>query len=178
MIRNAFNVDGKSYDLSHLNDVYWDLKQAATSDKAEITYQIKIIFSCHCFTKGLLEGAQSSLLYREKGEERTFCFERYKASLTLRDHLYELQNGYVFINDGGKKSRKQNYLKIPTSTGNYEIYFTLSKSTDEKADLNLYVQSAFFRTHGNAQKLGKIRFMVAVYNTVVGKPVKAPPKHR
>lgn len=118
------------------------------------------------------------MLYCEKEEQRTFCLARYKASLTLRDHIVELQNGYVFINDGGKKSRKQNYLKIPTSTGNYEIYFTLSKSSDEKADLNLFVSSAFFRTHGNARKLGKVRFAVAVYNTVMGKPVKAPPKHR
>lgn len=178
MNRNAFNVNEEKYDLLHLNDYYWDLKQAASGDKPERNYRIKIIFSCHCFTKGIIEGKQTSLLYCEKEERRTFCLDRYKASLTLRDHIFELQNGYVFINDGGKKSRKQNYLKIPTSTGNYEIYFTLSKSSDKRADLNLFVQSAFLRTHGSAGKLGKIKFMIVVHNTQEGKQVKAPPKHR
>lgn len=178
MNRTEFNLNEKKYDLSHLNDYVWDLKQAASGDNPERNYRIKINFSCHCFTKGIVEGKQVSLLYCEKGERRTFCLDRYKASLTLRDHIFELQNGYVFINDGGKRSRKKNYLKIPTSTRNYEIYFTLSKSSYEGVDLNLFVSSAFFRTHGSAGKLGKIRFMIAVYNTVVRKTVKAPPKHR
>lgn len=178
MNRNKFNLNGVDYDLSHLNDYVWNLKQAASGDKPERNYRIKIIFSCHCFTKGRTETDLDSLLYSEKQEQRTFCLDRYKASLTLRDHIFELQNGYVFINDGGKKSRKQNYLKIPTSTGNYEIYFTLSKSSDERVDLNLFVQSAFLRTHGGAGKLGKIRFMIVVHKTLEGKPVKAPPKHR
>lgn len=178
MNRSNFNLNGHDYNLSHLNDRYWNLTQPASGDNEEKIYRIKIIFSCHCFTKGREDNDQPSLFYNEGREERTFCQTRYEASLQLLDHIYTLQNGYVFINDGGKKSRKQNYLKIPTATGNYEIYFTLSKSKDENADLNLFVQSAFFRTHGNARKLGKIRFTIAVYNTLIGKPVKAPPKHR
>lgn len=178
MNRDKLYLNGEEHDLSHLDDCYWTLVQEATDSKPERNYIIKIIFSCHCFTKGREENDNSSLFYQEGSDKRTFCSIRYQQSHSLKSNIHSLQNGYVYINDGGKKSRKQNYLKIPTETGNYEIYFTLSKSSDDSADLNLYVQSAFFRTHGGARKLGKIRFTVAVFNTMNGKPVKAPPRHR
>ena len=176
MKRTETTLKDKVYDLSHLNRYTWLFTIPEKNGKPEQKYTILVDFGSHCFTKGHSEKHDQELNYTERNDLRTFCIDRHKESFELLSYIKAMETSFVFLNK--HKGQKQNYMRVPVASGNYEIYFKLTKSSSNNADLNLFVQSAFFRTHGENRKLGKIRFAIAVYNTANNKPVKAPPKHR
>lgn len=176
MNRQPIEINGIVKDLAHLRPHIWDYVIPEKDGKPAQPYRILITFSCHCFTKGYKDEHDNSLIVVEKGERRTFCEDRYTRSFDLLGHVKAMGPANVFINH--KKGQRQNYMRVPVPTGNYEIYFKLSRASKKGIDLNLYVQSAFLRTTGQSRKLGKIRFAVVVHNTHHNKPINPPPRHR
>lgn len=174
MGRAAFKLNDTTYHLTHLDPFSWVYVVPEKNGKPEQRYVIRVEFSCHCFTRARKDDHPPHLHYEEDGDLRTFCVERHAQSKTLKSHIQALHAGTVFINQ--HKGARQNYMRIPIGSQNYEIYFILTRSNLSGVDLNLFVQSAFLRTHGAAARMGKIKFMVAVHNTYHGKPIKAAPR--
>ena len=90
-----FVLRGRVYDLRHLNDFMMTVTIPKKDDKPEQCYEVKVIFGCHCFTRGLpLEGCPDEEQYVDARERRQFDAERYALSIRLPDMIRKL---------GGKK---------------------------------------------------------------------------
>jgi hypothetical protein len=152
---NDFTLSGKDYPLSHLWPEIWTYTQAPKGDKPGINYNIRVIYSLHCFTKKIAIGDDENLKYSDDRETRTFCFDRYKSSLLLPEIIKRLGEGYVYNTD------RQNFMRISDGIlKGYEVYFTALKSKEPTVDIQLYISSAYLRTRGYSPKAGKIRFSV------------------
>tara|TARA_R110001606_G_C15400859_1_gene652970 strand:+ start:1052 stop:1504 length:453 start_codon:yes stop_codon:yes gene_type:complete len=146
----------------------WVLIQEARGGNPERTYRIETIFSLHTFTRSKEAHHDDDLSYSDSREQRTFCFERYKDSKHLPAIIRDMGMGYV------QHTGHQNFLRIDTSHGTYEIYFVVRRSKKSEFDLEIFVQSAYARSKGNSPKAGKIKFYVVAYNTLHNKPIKPP----
>jgi len=172
-----FLFEGVLYDLSHLHPRAVTYRQPAASGKPERTYSVDIIFSLHCFTRGIKEGEKpdKAFLYRDSREARVFDFRRYELSKNLLAIIEQLHEKKCY------HSGKGNFfvVEIITEDGarqNYEIYFEASRSS-RKGVVNLYVQSAYVRDEahkGNRPKKKPIRFTVILFNTLTNKPINIP----
>ena len=164
----AFSHNEVTYDLSHLWPVLWLYEQPATKNKQARIYRIRIIYSLHCFTKGKEDHHDPLLSYADAREARTFCVDRHNQSYALPDVIKNIGNGYVL------HTGHLNYLRVDIGNSQYEVYFSVTRSNEEGADLQIYVQSAYIRTRGGQPKAGKIRFSVIAFNTLNNKPIKPP----
>ena len=45
-----FTYEDQEYDLSHLHNLEFEIKQPAKNDKPEKTYPVVVEFSLHCFS--------------------------------------------------------------------------------------------------------------------------------
>lgn len=161
----VFRFQEKEFSLEHLHPRIWLYEQAATDTKPAIPYRVRVIFSLHCFTV-MRDETKPDLDYSDDRETRTFCFDRYEWSKLLNEIIDTLGEGYVY------HTGRQNFLRVRSASGvDYEVFFTLMKSSEKGIDLQLYVQSAYLRTRGNTPKAGKIRFSVIAHNTKANKPI-------
>ncbi len=172
-----FEFDGVVYDLAHLHPkrlTYW---QDAKNDKPELTYNVDVIFSMHCFTRGIKsnENPDEKLLYVDSRETRVFDFRRYDLSKELPVIVAELHRRKCH------HSGKGNFfvVEVITQEGehlDYEIYFEASRSS-RKGIINLYVQSAYVRDtahRGNTPKKKPIGFTIILFNILNNKPIRIP----
>jgi hypothetical protein len=162
----AFSHCGETYDLSHLWPDLWNYEQPANKNKQAKIYRIKITYSLHCFTKGKEDHHDPLLGYADARETRTFCVDRHKHSYGLPEIIRNIGNGYVL------HTGHRNFLRVDIGNSQYEVYFSITRSTENEVDLHIYVQSAYVRTHGGRPKAGKIRFTVIAFNTLHNKPIK------
>ncbi len=172
-----FQHQGTAYDLSHLHPKPMVYRQAATGGKPEREYRVDVIFSLHCFTRGIKDGEtpEAGLLYRDSRECRIFDFRSYALSKHLPGIIEGLPQRKCH------HSGKSNFfvVEIVTEEGekvDYEVFFEASRSS-KKGVVNLYVQSAYVRdaAHaGNQPKRKPIGFAVILHNTLANKPIKIP----
>jgi len=162
----AFSCNGKVYDLSHLWPDLWNYEQPSINNKPAKFYSIRIIYSLHCFTKGKEENHDPLLNYADARETRTFCLNRHNQSYGLPEIIKNIGNGYVL------HTGKRNYLRVDIGNAQYEVYFSVTRSDEKGVNLQLYVQSAYIRTHGGQPNAGKIKFSVVAFNTLNNKPIK------
>jgi hypothetical protein len=174
----GFNHNGKEYDLSHLHPKTVSYFQAAKGQNPLRVYQVDLIYSLHCFTRGSQgEIPDAALLYSDDRETRVFDFPRYEFSLQLPAITEGLMTCKCFHADRGNFFT----LKVLDNEGNkvdYEIYFTVSRSSKQGV-LNLFVQSAYSRDVSHRQNKPRIApkpigFSVILYNTLNRKPIKSP----
>jgi len=173
----AFEFEGVVYNLEHLHPKHLTFKQESKDNKPERQYEVDVIFSMHCFTRGIKpdETPDKSLLYVDSRESRVFDFRRYALSKNLPAIVKKLHSRKCH------HSGKGNFfvVEILTDEGerlNYEIYFEASRSS-KKGVINLYVQSAYVRDEahrGNMPKKKKIGFTVILFNILNNKPIKIP----
>jgi hypothetical protein len=152
-------------------------RQAAAGGKPEREYKVDVLFSMHCFTRGIKDGENpdAALLYGDSRECRVFDFRRY----ALSKHLPAIVEG--LHRRKCHHSGKGNFfvVEILTEEGekvDYEIFFEASRSS-KKGVVNLYVQSAYVRDveHlDNRPKKKPIGFTVILFNTLNNKPIKIP----
>ena len=162
-----FSYKNDDYDLSHLEPFEWVYTSPASNKRPERTYKLKVIFSLHTFTRGILrnESPSGDLLYRTDKECRVFDFSRYALSKGLKDIVCDLGERRCYHTHHGNFFT----IELIDQEGNkqdYEIYFKVSRSST-KGWLNLYVQSAYVRddSHQTSQpKKRKIGFQVIAYN--------------
>lgn len=172
-----FEFEGVIYDLAHLHPKSLIYQQAATGGKPEREYKVDVIFSLHCFTRGIKpdEKPHQSLLYADSRERRIFDFGRYALSKWLPQIVDELNRRKCY------HSGKGNFfvVEVVTEQGEkleYEIFFEASRAS-KKGVVNLYVQSAYVRDEahrGNRPKKKPINFTVILFNVLNNKPIKIP----
>ncbi len=80
----AFSHDGKTYDLAHLHPKTVTFFQSAKGTNPPRGYKVDLIYSLHCFTRGMeRETPDPQLLYNDDRETRIFDFRRYELSNQL-----------------------------------------------------------------------------------------------
>lgn len=173
----AFEFDGVIYDLTHLHPKRLTYSQPAKGDKPELLYEVDVIFSMHCFTRGIKQGESpdKNLLYVDSRESRVFDFRRYGLSKELPAIVEELHRRKCH------HSGKGNFfvVEVITQKGerlDYEIYFEASRGTN-RGVINLYVQSAYVRDaahRSNTPKKKPIGFTIILFNILNNKPIKIP----
>ncbi|MBC7475301.1 MAG: hypothetical protein H7263_13505 [Candidatus Sericytochromatia bacterium] len=129
-------INGTIYDLTHLNDFIYKFE----TDKN--IFNIFVYFSCHCFSDEKLKYNQnlkfSCCNSKNLSELRGFCIHRYNDSLKIKEHIIDMVNkGRVYFAD------KQNYMIIPHTK--YTIFFTLENKIESNSQINLFIQSAYFK---------------------------------
>jgi len=172
-----FEFQGVVYDLTHLHPKPLVYRQAATAGKPGREYRVDVLFSMHCFTRGIKAGENpdAALLYKDSRECRVFDFRRY----ALSKHLPAIVEG--LHQRKCQHSGRGNFfvVEILTEEGKkveYDIFFEASRSA-KKGVVNLYVQSAYVRDAehaGNRPKQKPIGFTVILFNTLNNKPIKIP----
>ena len=173
-----FTHNGQVYDLAHLHPRRTTIVQEAQPGKPARSYTLQVIFSLHCFTRGIASGEQpeSALLYSDARETRVFDFARYELSKLLPAIIEQLPARKCY------HSGKGNFFIVELvdqngSRDEYEIFFTASRSTT-RGVLNLFVQSAYIRDEHHMQ--GKpaprkpIRIEILLFNIQANKPIRMP----
>jgi len=173
----ATSIGGNIYDLSHLDEFDFDFVVPAKDGKPEQVYRINVLFSMHCFTRGIREGESYhyELTYSDNRETRLFDEQRYRLSLRLPDIIRNIGGRQCFHTGHG------NFFTVEavSDDGNsekYWIYFKMSRGS-KRSGLNLYVESAYVQNKIQQQRprpRKPIRFSVIAYNVVAGKPIKEP----
>lgn len=80
----TFNHDGAQYDLGHLHPKAITYFQPARGTNPPRCYNVDLIYSLHCFTKGMEgENPDPDLLYSDNRQTRIFDFRRYELSRQL-----------------------------------------------------------------------------------------------
>jgi len=175
-----FIFGGEVYDLNHLHPRTCLYEQPAKGDKPARVYTVDIIFSLHCFTRGILndEVVDTALFYTDDREMRVFDFHRYEFSKQLPTIIESLGQRKCF------HTGHDNFVSVALidQNGNsieYDIFFTASRASRKRGVLNLYIQSAYVRDeeHGNRPRLkSPIGFYVILFNVLNDRPIKPAPK--
>lgn len=173
----AFEFEGVIYDLAHLHPKRITFIQEAKDNKPERLYEVDVIFSMHCFTRGTKTGENpnTNLLYKDSRESRIFDFRRYELSKQLPKIVGEL------LRKKCHHSEKGNFFVVEVLTDkgerlNYEIYFDASRSS-KRGVINLFVRSAYVRDEehrANIPKKKTIAFAVILFNILNNRPIKIP----
>jgi hypothetical protein len=172
-----FEFEGAVYDLSHLDRRTCHYKQPAQGDKPERAYEVDVLFSLHCFTRGFKPGERPdrNLQYSDKSETRVFDFRRYELSKRLPAIFDTLAQRKCYHTD------RNNFLAVEgvDDKGNvveYEIFFVASRSP-RKGVVTLFVQSAYIRDKkhlAGKPRRKSIGLPVILFNILHGKPIKPP----
>lgn len=170
--RNHINFEGNRYDLKHLRDFTFQLRQEAVKDKPECSYDIKARFSWHCFTRSP-ETNDTAVMTNASGERRCFCPDRHRHSHRLPDIIKDLANRFC-QNTGRGNFITIEFVEEDGSKHDYEIYFRVRKLGAGKP-LELFVETAFIRTIPERYKTKKkkIRFITIVYNVKNNRPIRS-----
>ncbi len=136
------------------------------------SYEVDIIYSMHCFTRGRRDG-DANLLYSDRRETRVFDFRRYQLSLQLPQIVENLMGRRCY------HAGRQNFFTVEMLDDElkrieYEIYFTASRASSGR--LKLFVQSAYVRdkAHANKPQRKPIGFHVILFNTQNNKSIVVP----
>lgn len=175
---------GKQYELSHLNAFYTRFIQPAQGEKTEKTYSCLVEFSHHCFTKSpnlhkgeSLDDYPYELRYTTEKETRIFCFERYALSTQLPEIIRNMDKHKCFFTSANDKFLTIRVQTTQQQAVDYEIYFSLKKST--QCDIHLFINSAYLRSgyypqaHPNIRRK-PISLFVLLHNTLHNKKIKRP----
>ncbi|WP_156103616.1 MULTISPECIES: hypothetical protein [Deinococcus] len=165
----AFEHDGTTFDLGHLDPFECDFVQPGKDGKPPVTYPVWVHFSHHCFTEGVKPGDDPAWQYRHVSNRdfRTFDMTRYELSRRLPALVRDLVGRKCYHTGHG------NYFTIELVENGerveYEIYF---KPYRVGKQLRLVVESAFPRDPSrlaSRPKTKPVRFEILLHNTRVGK---------
>lgn len=147
----GFKIDGKYFDLTHLQP---------NTIEAEIdgcTVKLHITYSNHCFTD---EKENGRMLF--KREKRYWCHDRYQRSKELPEIIENklLEHYAVPYYTKGRDGEGYHFMEVH----DYAIFFSLSKQGDTQNELQLKVNSAYeldgwgkhSRPKGNAKRVSWI----------------------
>ena len=174
-----FVLEGKTYDLAHLHPQMITYVQSAKGAHPERTYEVQVIYSLHCFTRGFKpgEGGQEAMAYSDSRETRCFDELRYLCSHQLPALVQDLPSMACHHTGHGNFFTIKMMNPGTGQSDTYEVYFEVSRSS-VPGRLNLFVQSAYIRdrVHSNRPKRKRINFFVVLYNTLHGRAIKPPPQ--
>ena len=179
-------VDGKRFDLSHLQDAYYDFTIEASGKYPEISFSVLVQYCSHCISWGPRTGEEIDFtihgedrrIIDEKGIHRCFSEVRYELSLNLPSIFATLtQRSCLFTG-------RVNWLTIEVLDPSnkrleYEVFFRLTRQ-DSKL-LRIVVESAYVRDpakFGNKQvnfnRRDRVRAKVLLAKKLRGESVRRP----
>jgi hypothetical protein len=176
---SPFKYHGRTYNLSHLNELVVTYIQPASGRKPQKKYKVVVLFSHHCFTRKDSENTDPDLVYNAPGKKdpRVFDFGRYELSKKLPHIIQNLDKRECFHTNHGA------FFTIDIqNTANkkveYEIYFDVycpkrRTETRQRPRLTMIVQSAYKRDEerkeDNRPRKKKIKLFAILYNVQKGK---------
>jgi len=188
-IRNSGQivVEGKTYDVSHLQDTRFQFTIAETSECPEIQASMLMQFGSHCVSLGppmnkafdFTRIGTDSKIIDGRGIERCFCPDRYNLSINLPDIIRSLPEGRRCYFTG-----QDNWLTMevlgPDGVGQfYEVFFNVRRMSSNA--VRIYVESAYVRTEnrrGNQpsgfRKRDKIGSKNLLIKTLRREPIRRP----
>lgn len=142
----SIDIDGSVRDLSHLESFPWTYYFPSTDGRPETSFDVRIIFSDHCYTKGhtdLTHVNEAHIVSEGMGpsgktEFRVFNESRYQDSISLPNAIKNIQKKLCSfgLND--------NFFTITTGNGTRRyIFFTVKKYSN--GQIVLKVESAHDR---------------------------------
>lgn len=172
----AFEHDGKTYDLKHLDPQTAIFDRPAEAQRSGEKYTVQVTYASHCFTRAprLDEQYDTNLVYpHDDYEKRLFDQERYELSKRLPEIIQGLPFRKVIQNN----EHKFFTIELVTDGGEsveYDIFFKVKKKA--KGLLELIVESGFVRDplHQSSRPKGKpVRFWIILHNTLHGRKIRA-----
>lgn len=133
-------IRGVVYDTAHLDPLQFKVVQ-----KHKI-FEVKVIFSCHCFTEELDTVVHTpDYHYVHEAERRAFSVVRYKLSKQLPALISSLGAGTVYhSNIGNYFLLRQN--AVAAHSGIYVVFFNVIRATGGNSfDVVMNVQSAYLK---------------------------------
>jgi hypothetical protein len=137
---NQIDINGVIKDLSHLTSFAHTYNFPAKNDHPTASFEVRIVFSDHCYTKGYPTESVSDRSHvvsegigaNGKIEARVFDDSRYQDSLTLPNVVKTLhQRIYSF-------GRNDNFFTITVGSGKKRyVFFTASKYSSGKIILKI-----------------------------------------
>lgn len=168
-----FTLDGKVYDLSHLN-AHWVEYIDEKDQNNPLTYRFIVTYGLHCFTKASedLSSDELQLLnYKSPRESRAFNLERYELSKYLPKIIESLGERSTLVCHAGYG--KFAIVKVVDSLGNEVDYFVVFTVFKEEKKLRLHIQSAYPKYEG-VGKIKKVGFFVIARNLLNNKKLPSP----
>lgn len=172
----AVHYRGCRWDLSHLDSFAF---------KSEIGFDVTVvvIFSCHCFTRGLPQNLAergripSEDLFHDAREQRLLDPCRYALSQQwLRGLVLRLPERHIIV----AQARQRNFMTwcaLPAGQAGaiYAMFFSVERDARRKGRMILRVQSAYLLDGGltKAQKEGrKVKLRTLLKATYEGRPIR------
>lgn len=172
----AVQFRGTRWDLGHLDSFAF---------RSHIGFEVTVvvIFSCHCFTRGLPGAAAEAChfpsedVFRDAREQRLLDPSRYALSrLWLRGLVLSMPEQHIII----AQARRRNFMTwraLPDGHANaiYAMFFTVERDTRRKGRMILRVQSAYLLDSGltRAQKEGrKVRLRTLLKAAYEGRSIR------
>lgn len=125
----AAKVGERVYDLSHLHPFSFDFVVVAKDGNPEQRYGIDVIFSLHCFSRGIAEGTAylADLAYADSREVRLFDEQRYRHSLRLPEVIRSIGDRRCF-HTGHDNFFTVELIDAEGERVEYTVYFKLSRA--------------------------------------------------
>ena len=174
----SIQIDGKTYDLSHLDRFSFDFVVPEKDGRPAQVYSIEVLFSWHCFTRGIAAGETypPGLACSQGSETRLFDERRYRFSTQLPSIIRDIGSRKCFHTGKGNFFTIE-LIEDEKTRVEYNIFFKVSRR-GKRGELTLSVESAYARDRrvplGRARPPRPIRFSVIAHNTARGKPIKQP----
>lgn len=171
-------IAGSIYDLSHLDPFTFEFVVPEKDGRPRQLYAIDVLFSWHCFTRGIAPGENFSKaqIFSRGRESRLFDERPYHLSSKLPSIIRSIGSRKCFHTGRGNFFT----VELVDEKGNrieYAIFFKVSRRA-EPHRLTLRVESAYVRSDrvplGRSRPPRPIRFSVIAYNTATGRPIKEP----
>jgi len=117
-------IEGKAYDLSHLDSFTFEFRVPEKDGKPAQVYTIEAEFSWHCFTHGIKHGEKiaEALIYWHGREQRLFDERRYHLSKRLPEIIRNLGSRKCYHTGRGNYSKVE-FLNDNDVRAEYAIFF-------------------------------------------------------
>jgi hypothetical protein len=162
-------ICGQEYDLAHLDSF---TMQVTPKRAGAPTYDVRVVFGCHTFTKEWEADDPPGSLVDDDGDQRCFCTVRYGHSLHLPQIMLAAATGKVHF------SNNSPYLiirQLAGVNGPYAVYFDAMKAGHPALGAVVNVRSAHAKPNV-PMDLPRIGFATMVDLIVTGRPIKPPKK--
>ena len=164
------------YEFGHLEpfSIYVDSKKAGK------VVNVRVTFTCHCFTVAYEESRHEPghpIIKDQGGRDRLFCPTRYRLSHYLPEVLAALADGKDNVWQTSALRNWAHTVKIEEPSGPYYVFFELRRARKDgsrvKQDLDLVVESAYpdDPEKGSPAFRGKMRFNILCGKIYRNEPV-------
>jgi hypothetical protein len=160
----SFVYRGATHDLNHLDEY-----EFVVVDTDSCKRRIAVTFGDHCFTRVPTPGDDPGLAYPESDRKPGhFCFERYKLTFGLREHIDHVTGGHVWNVAG------EHFAAVPVTDHSgkpviYAIVFSLDRVTGLPVHLHMRVKTAYPANQKPLVTFGSVRFRHLVALRMKGK---------